>query len=49
MAQPLQTASSATDEQLILSTVTPEIRLQRRREREREKRASEIEEQNDED
>ena len=39
MAQPLQTASSATDEQLISFTVTQEIRLQRRREREREKRA----------
>ena len=28
MAQPLQTASSATDKQLISSTVTQEIRLQ---------------------
>ena len=38
MAQPLQTASSATDEQLISSTVTQEIRLHRMR-------ASETEEQ----
>ena len=40
MAQPLQTASSATDEQLISSTVTQEIRLHRRREREREREKS---------
>ena len=38
IAEPLQTASSATDEQLISSTVTQEILLQRRSEREREKR-----------
>ena len=45
MAQPLQTASSAKDEQQISSTITQEIRLQRRREREGEKGASETEEQ----
>ena len=38
MAQPLQTSSSATDEQLISSTVTQEIRLH-------QMRASETEEQ----
>ena len=38
MAQPLQTASSAADEQLISSTVTQEIRLQEgEKERERKK------------
>ena len=44
-AQPLQAASSATDEQLISSTFAQEIRPQQRREREREKQASETEEQ----
>ena len=33
MAQPLQTAPSATDEQLISSTVTQEIRLHQSREK----------------
>ena len=45
MAQPLQTASSAADEQLTSTTFAREIRLQQRRERERKKRASETEEQ----
>ena len=37
MAQPLQTASSATDQQLISPSVIQEIRLQEERKREREK------------
>ena len=45
MAQPLQKSSSATDEQLISSTVTQEIRLQEGEIEREKKRASETEKQ----
>ena len=45
MVQPLQTASSATDEQLVSSTVTQEIRLQEGEKEREKKRASETEDQ----
>ena len=48
MVQPLQTASSATDEQLISSTVIQEIRLHQG-ETEREKKSLKTEEQRKED